>query len=295
MSDQPTRSTTAGRVFLTLRKKALSEGKSTDEFLQLDALEAFVERLSMSERAGNFTLKGGVLLSAYDVRRPTRDVDLSCHALPNAEGLLEGVIGEIGSVSLDDGWAFTTAGAEAIREDAAYSGVRVAMRGSLGRARQEFHVDVSFGDPIVPAPHPVSLERLLGGRVMVMGYPLSMVFAEKLITAQQRGTANTRWRDYVDVFLLSRAHPMQGEVLIDSLAQVASARGTTPRLLSSGIEGYAALARGKWAAWVRRQKLDERVPVMFAEVLEAVVAFADPAMDGSALGCAWDPNGRCWT
>jgi hypothetical protein len=33
-----------------------------------------------------------------------------------------------------------------------------------------------------------------------------MVLAEKIITAVQRGTANTRWRDFVDVYLLTGAH-----------------------------------------------------------------------------------------
>jgi hypothetical protein len=29
-----------------------------------------------------------------------------------------------------------------------------------------------------------------------------MVFAEKIVTALERGTANTRWRDFVDIYSL---------------------------------------------------------------------------------------------
>ncbi|MEY4508740.1 MAG: hypothetical protein RLZZ450_862 [Pseudomonadota bacterium] len=71
MSTRPTQGSNAGRVYLALRKKAIAEGRATDEYLQTHALESFVERLAASESAGNFTLKGGVLLSAFHVRRPT--------------------------------------------------------------------------------------------------------------------------------------------------------------------------------------------------------------------------------
>lgn len=295
MSRQPTRETTSGRLYLALRKAAKAEGKSTDELLQLHALEAFVERLAQSARARDFVLKGGVLLSAYDVRRPTRDVDLSSRSLPNTPAELEVVVAEIAALPLDDGWTFTTAGAEIIREEAAYSGVRVTVRGTLSSARQEFHVDVSFGDPIVPAPERVTLHRVLGGQISVSGYPLPMVFAEKLMTAVQRGTTNTRWRDYADVCLLSRAHSLSGQALHESLAQVSAAREVQRTSLTSAIPGYAAMAQGKWAPWVRKQGLADRLSVDFSVLLDEVMAFADPILEGHATTSTWQPTLRRWT
>lgn len=131
------------------------------------------------------------------------------------------------------------------RVDAAYSGVRVTVRGMLASARQEFHVDVSFGDPIVPLPQPVILHRVLGGEIMVTGYPLPMVFAEKLLTAVQRGTTNTRWRDYADIYLLCSAHVVSGPALHESLARVSEVRGVQRRSLSSVTTGYPPLAQAK--------------------------------------------------
>ncbi|TDO40131.1 hypothetical protein C8E87_3840 [Paractinoplanes brasiliensis] len=37
---------------------------------------------------------------------------------------------------------------------------------------------------------------LRGGELAINGYPLPMVYAEKIVTMLERGTANTRWRDY---------------------------------------------------------------------------------------------------
>jgi Nucleotidyl transferase AbiEii toxin, Type IV TA system len=79
----PSRATPAGRAYLDLRNKARHDRRPVDELLQLYVLEGFLARLAASGRAGQFVLKGGVLLAALDERRPTRDVDLQAEALDN--------------------------------------------------------------------------------------------------------------------------------------------------------------------------------------------------------------------
>jgi len=73
-----------------------------------------------------------------------------------------------------------------------------------------FHVDVNVGDPVWPVPGPVEVPRLLGGSVTLLGYPLTMILAEKIVTGVERGTANTRWRDYADVYLTDTTVPFAG-------------------------------------------------------------------------------------
>lgn len=291
----PTNETVAGRVYLALRKKAQNEGRSTDEFLQLHALEAFVDRLATSSRAQDFVLKGGVLLSAYDVRRPTRDVDLASSNVPNAPAQVEAIVDVIARSPRGDGWELQAVSSESIRDDASYSGVRVTVRGSLASARQEFHVDISIGDPIVPAPRPVSLERLLGGSITLRGYPLEMVLAEKLVTALQRGATNTRWRDYADLFFLSRVHRVDADTLLSSVERVLEAREAELRTLTAATGGYGAAAQGKWAAWTRKQKLEDRLPRKFRELLESIATFADPLLEKRISGQTWDPKSPSWS
>ena len=57
----PNRHTTAGRMFLDLRRLAQTTGRTTDELLQLYALEGFLDRLTQSDQRDHFVLKGGVL------------------------------------------------------------------------------------------------------------------------------------------------------------------------------------------------------------------------------------------
>lgn len=295
MTRAPMKTTVAGRTYLALQKKARADGRPTDELLQLFALETFVDRMSTSPAAKDLVLKGGVLLAAYDMRRPTRDVDVSARGQSNSVEATTEFVRTILAQERDDGWMFGAMSGESIREEDEYSGVRVAVAGELATARITFHVDVNFGDPISPGPTQVAVPRLLGGSISVRGYPLAMVHAEKIVTAVQRGIANTRWRDYADIYLLSGRHAVSALELSTAIAKVAAHRRADVTLLSEALEGFAPLAQARWSAWVRRQRMQDRLPLDFGELLGAVMAFADPLMTGELANGAWNPQLRSWS
>jgi hypothetical protein len=291
------RTSVAGARYLDLQRKARQTGRPTDELIQLYALECFLDRLTRSAFANNFVLKGGVLLAALDARRPTRDIDLAASALRNTTSEILAVVSEIAGISLEDGMEFDPehATAEVIREEDDYSGIRVTLGGKLSRAAVHLHVDVNVGDPIWPGPQPVSLPRLLEGTLQVRGYPLEMVLAEKVATAIARGTVNTRWRDFVDLYALARLHRVNGATFRASLDRVAQYRKLSLVPLASVLVGYAEIAQARWAAWLRRQKLETTIPGEFSVVLDRIVSFADPIISGQAQDRAsWDPVQRRW-
>ncbi len=78
------RGTPAGDAYLDLKNQAQRTGRTTQELLQLYVLEGFLARLAASDLRDSFVLKGGVLLAAFDTRRPTKDVDLAGMNLVNA-------------------------------------------------------------------------------------------------------------------------------------------------------------------------------------------------------------------
>ncbi len=88
----PTRASTAGRAYLDLRKLARENHRPVDELLQLYVLEAFLARLASSRFTERLVLKGGVLLAAFDERRPTRDIDLQAQALGNDTPFVTGEV-----------------------------------------------------------------------------------------------------------------------------------------------------------------------------------------------------------
>ena len=291
-----TQETEAGRRYLELQRKARHSGRPTDELIQLYALEGFLDRLARSAYVDRFVLKGGVLLAALDARRPTRDIDLAAHDLENSAAHMLSLIREIAAIDVDDGLVFDAghATAETIRDEDQYSGVRVTLSGTLSRATIHLHVDINVGDPIWPEPQSVQLPRLLAGTLVIRGYPLEMVFAEKIITALARGTANTRWRDFLDLYVLIRRHGVETRTLRTSMQRVAQYRGVPLSPLESTLIGFPEIAQSRWLAWLRKQRLESAAPEDFATVLELVVSFADPVLSDDQTMTSWNPLERVW-
>lgn len=292
------RGTPSGDAYLDLQNEARRSRRPSQELFQLYVLEGFLARLSVSALRDRFVLKGGVLLAAFDSRRPTKDVDLAGLDIPNdTEAVLALVRGVLAVIpALDDGVEFTpeTSWAEVIREADDYSGVRVNVEARLASAKLPFHVDVNMGDPIWPSPTSVAVPRLRGGEpIELRGYPIQMVYAEKIVTAIERGTANTRWRDFGDIWSLSRLHPVTTDDLARAVDEVASHREVTIRPLNDVLDGYAALGQSRWLGWRRRSNSDH-LPEEFSSLLDAVIGFADPVLAGDAVGASWNPATGTW-
>ncbi len=205
---------------------------------------------------------------------------------------------EIGAIAIDDGVMFEIemASAEQIRDEEIYAGVRVTMTARLASARQHFHIDMNMGDPISPAPKQVRLPRLLrrgGGPARVS--PGDGAHAEKVVTAIARGTVNTRWRDFADIYMLARHHAVNGTKLVRSTRRVSEHRQLQLVPLAGVLAGYGQIGQQRWAAWRRRQRLENRLPEQFGDVVAAVIDFADPAIVGVAEGQSWDPVGGIWS
>lgn len=296
---RPTRDTSGGRAYLDLQNKARKEKRPTEELLVLYALEGFLARLAASGHSDKLVLKGGVLLAAFLVRRATRDVDLQAQSVPNdTESVLDLVRSIAASApadGVDDGLVFDAehATAEVIRDEDAYSGVRVSLTCRLVTAKISFHVDVNIGDPIWPAPERVELPGLLGGSVRLRGYPMAMVHAEKIVTAIDRGTVNTRWRDFGDVYVLCATHELAAADLRAEITTVAAHREVELQPLRVVLDGYEAIGQTRYAAWRRKNRRDE-LPDQFADLLAAVFDFADPVVSDGVGDVTWRPDRRVW-
>lgn len=289
----------SGRTrYFQLQTLARRQGRDTQELLTLYALEGLLARLAASNHSQTLVLKGGMLLAAFGQRRPTRDLDVQAQQLPNDLETVRRLIVEIAEVDLDDGLRLDAAGATAqpIRDVAEYGGVRVTLIARLHTARLKVQVDVNVGDPIWPAPQQLAVPRLLEETPLVLrGYPLPMVLAEKLVTAVQRGTANTRWRDFADIYLLTRNRPVPGAELTEAVRRVAEHRAVELRPLTDVLDGFAELATAKWSAWRNNQDLTDRLPADITEVIDHVIALADPVFRGTAVDATWDPDQGVWT
>lgn len=139
------------------RLKQLTDTSKQDFNLTLTqyGLERLLYRLSISEHAPNFLLKGALLFQLWygQPHRPTRDADLLGFG-PDDVPTLVGVFRSVGGIAVDDGIVFdleSTAGTP-IRKDAGYGGVRIDLRATLDGARLTLQIDIGFGDAVTPPP-----------------------------------------------------------------------------------------------------------------------------------------------
>lgn len=283
---------TPRRAYLDLQKLARDQGRNTQQLFELYIHERFLARLAESRFANKLVLKGGMLLAVLDVRRGTRDADMLARGLANDESSLRATIGEIATIPMADGVDFdaTAISIATIREGADYEGIRLALPADLGGAELRLRLDLSFGDPV--EPQQIDYPTLLDDPgFSLLGYPLESVIAEKADTMMFLGDANTRDRDYGDVYLLSQIHPVHAETLRNALLSVAEHRGHEVRPLGPLLETLRESRQQPWEAFRVRGGL-AGLPERFADVVDAVVDFIDGLQDAGSS--TWNPAVQRW-
>lgn len=298
--NRPTRATVSGRAYLDLQNRARAEGRGTQELLTLDVVERWLARLSVSPYRDRFVLKGGMLLAAFDARRPTADADILARQLSNDQDTVLAHVVEIARQPLpDDGVEFRTGTvtARVIRDDELYSGVRIAMDCAIATAIVKLRLDVNFGDPITPGPQEVELPALRPDEppVRVLGYSIETVLAEKIATAIALGPANTRVRDYVDIYTITGGQSVTHAAARTALVETAKYRGTPIAALSAVIGNLISLRAKSYAAYRSGLGPDGRhLPAEFETVVREVVAFADGLVGQTDGWSVWSPATRRW-
>ena len=296
---RPTRASEAGSAYLDLQNRARREGRGTQELLTLYVVERWLARLSASPHAGKFVIKGGMLLAAYEARRPTADLDALARSVADDQAAVVSLVSEVAQLSLDDGVEFRTATTTAriIREQTLYSGVRIGMDAAISTATVKFRMDVNFGDPITPGPGWVTLPPLrpVMEPVRVLGYPVETVLAAKLATAIDLGPANTRVRDYADIYTLTGIHVVSHRTARQALLATAAHRGTPVQPLSAAVGGFARLRRQTYDAYRTGLGVSGlQLPADLESLVSAVTVFADPLATRMAE-TTWQPAERQWS
>ncbi len=138
-----------------LLNQARADKRTFSELLQYFAMDRFLYRISNSDYADSFILKGALMLRAWKspVFRPTMDIDMLAHRTSNEISEIEGVIKNICTTAVEpDGLDFDqqSVQGERIVEEADYEGVRVSFFGKLDTAKIRMQIDIGFGDVIYP-------------------------------------------------------------------------------------------------------------------------------------------------
>jgi hypothetical protein len=235
------------------------------------------------------------------MHRPTRDLDVLGFG-DIASDTLTQIFRDVCGMDVDaDGLQFdaTKISISEIREDQEYRGYRVRLVARLGTAIVQLHVDVGIGDAVVPAPERILYPTLLDFPApMLRAYARETVVAEKLHALVVLGMANSRMKDFYDLWIMAREFEFDGATLCRAIAATFERRATpipdgVPVALTEVFQGDPVKLR-QWQGFVKRSS-PESPGLQLAEVVDALCVFLLPPL-GAALDQRfdkyWSPGGR---
>ncbi|WP_273821494.1 nucleotidyl transferase AbiEii/AbiGii toxin family protein [Pseudomonas asplenii] len=283
---------TERNIAASVRTRLLNRARATKQDFNLVltryAIERLLYRISISKHANQFLLKGALLFDLwFDIpHRPTRDADFlgfGSAQLPHIEGLFK----ELCTIEINDGVTFQpdTVHAAEIRKEANYAGVRVMLRGVIDGARCLIQVDIGFGDAVTPGPeeveYPVMLSEFAAPKLRV--YPRYTVVAEKFEALSTLGIANSRMKDYFDLWILARHTEFDRDVLRQAIQATFDRRKTA-------LSGHAPLGlthafaqdpqkQTQWQAFLRKNRLEA---LALNDVIAELVTFMLPVIEAAS-------------
>jgi Uncharacterized conserved protein len=258
--------------------------------------ERLLYRLSVSDEAGNFCVKGGLLLSFYNggnLLRPTEDIDFNGFNPESDINTLQTALENVLAVEVEDDGVIFFPETMKIQKDRVglIPGGKVALQAKVHTAKVDIKVDVGFGNPVSPEVRRIVMPTILENvapQPEVLAYPLETVIAEKIHAMVQFGIDNTRVKDYFDMWMLARLHTLQGARLVEAITKTFDAqhRDIPPAELEGLTPDFAEYAADKWTKFLT--KIDSKPSVTLDEVVAVLADLVHPVTEAARLGEDFD-------
>jgi len=180
-----------------------------------------------------------------------------------------------------------------IREEVEYGGVRVRTTATIAGARISIQVDIGFGDAITPAAVEIDYPVLLDAPAPhLRAYPVETVVAEKYEALVTLGVANSRLKDFYDLWVISRTFELRQAALVEAVQRTFERRGTTlPSDIPVGLtDEFAEAWAAQWRAFLGRDRM-AAAPDAFAVTIADLRVFLMPLVVGLKEERIWSPSG----
>lgn len=268
-----------------LKKQAIEEKKTMQDKIVMYGLERTIYRLSISEYAERFTLKGGIFLYALfngDYTRATTDIDLLAQCISNDIEEMEKVFKEIFSIKCDDALRFdlNTLDVIYITEFKEYHGVKVSILGYLDKTKVPISIDIGFGDIIYPERMKMDFPVLLDMDIpKVYAYSINSVVAEKFEAFVSLGLANSRYKDFYDIYVLADRYNFDGIELMNAIKETFNHRGTSFDDIAAFENGFTddETRLMRWNSFMKKKKA--LVKLGFEETVQLLKILLFPIVD----------------
>ena len=172
------------------------------------------------------------------------------------------------------------------------------MEARLGDVRVPLQIDVGLGDVIVPASEELEYPTLLKFPAPKLhAYSKESVVAEKFEAMVKLGMANSRMKDFYDLWVLARRFEFESGILAAAIQATFETRRTTlpkssPLALQADFYELPS-KQTQWRAFLRKSGL--KADSSLKEIIEVVREFVMPVVDGILKGNSeknvWQPGG----
>lgn len=296
--------TNATSVKDRLKKQAIENGKTVQDKLVTFGLERTIYRLSISEYAERFTLKGGIFLYALfegEYARATMDIDLLAQRIQNDADEMKKIFHEIFSIECDDALRFdlNTLKVINITEFKEYHGVHVSIMGYLDRTRIPVSIDIGFGDVVYPERMKMEFPVLLDMEVPeIYAYSIYSVIAEKFEAFVSLGFANGRYKDFYDIYVLAERYDLNGMELKKAIIETFTHRGTEFDDIVAFEDGFTddEIRQGRWRAFIKKKKA--MLNVEFEETMQLLKDLLLPIVKSirneNSFEQTWNKETKSW-
>ena len=296
--------TNATSVKDRLKKQAIEDGKTVQDKLVTFGLERTIYRLSISEYAERFTLKGGIFLYALfegEYARATMDIDLLAQRIPNDSDEMKKIFHDIFSIECDDALRFdlNTLKVINITEFKEYHGVNVSIMGYLDRTRIPVSIDIGFGDVVYPERMKMEFPVLLDMEVPeIYAYSIYSVIAEKFEAFVSLGFANGRYKDFYDIYVLADRYDLNGMELKKAIIETFTHRGTEFDDIVAFEDGFTddGIRQGRWRAFIKKKKA--MLNVEFEETMQLLKDLLLPIVKSicneNSFEQTWNKETKSW-
>lgn len=296
--------TNATSVKDRLKKQAIEDGKTVQDKLVTFGLERTIYRLSISEYAERFTLKGGIFLYALfegEYARATMDIDLLAQRIQNDADEMKKIFHDIFSIECDDALRFdlNTLKVINITEFKEYHGVNVSIMGYLERTRIPVSIDIGFGDVVYPERMKMEFPVLLDMEVPeIYAYSIYSVIAEKFEAFVSLGFANGRYKDFYDIYVLADRYDLNGMELKKAIIETFTHRGTEFDDIVAFEDGFTddGIRQGRWRAFIKKKKA--MLNVEFEETMQLLKDLLLPIVKSirneNSFEQTWNKETKSW-
>lgn len=241
-----------------LKQKRQELGVNSNILLRKFLIDGFLLSLSESNYSSSFVWKGGFVLSAITGidKRTTVDIDTVVDGISLDRETLSKIVKDIIQSNPNNNITYTLVSIEPIQEEKDYSGLRIKIKASLSNLNDTFHIDIATGEKLKLSAVKYSYRPILEKQpINIMIYPPERILAEKLQTLLTRGLANTRMKDFYDIYILYKSKRLNILLFSQQFESVMKERETSSAwnerntLLDNMLKDNSM--KRKWQGYVR--------------------------------------------